>query len=377
MRICLRDIVGPDWIAGSLYVENLAEAIHLAPESARRGIRVTLERHWASEDVPGSVDDLTSPTLAERAASTLAHRFKIPVPSRFQFPPRYQVIYPEFQGSSRARNWIGWIPDFQYRHLPQLFSEADLEQRHRADEHLAATAPKLIVSSEMARQDALRFLEIDEERLEVLPFASWSDRPTDDPGPTIARYDLPERFFLVCNQFWVHKDHETVLRALGYLSEGGSPPTIVCTGRTSDLRHPGVAERLQALAAELAVAPSFRVLGFIPRRDQLQLMRAAAAVLQPSLFEGWSTVIEDARSLGRPIIASDFPVHEEQAPDATFFRRGDARSLAEALSGSASLPPGPDRARERAAELDTKARMATFGEGFLRIARAVGGPDTG
>jgi hypothetical protein len=56
-------------------------------------------------------------------------------------------------------------------------------------------------------------------------------------------------------------------------------------------------------------------------------------VLQPSQFEGWSTVIEDARSVGRPVIASDFPVHLEQnAPGSTFFHMGDADDCARAMA---------------------------------------------
>jgi hypothetical protein len=34
-------------------------------------------------------------------------------------------------------------------------------------------------------------------------------------------------------------------------------------------------------------------------------MKNATAIMQPSLFEGWSTVIEDAKSLQVPVIASD------------------------------------------------------------------------
>ena len=54
------------------------------------------------------------------------------------------------------------------------------------------------------------------------------------------------------------------------------------------------------------------MLGVISRADQLQLMRHSQAVVQPSLFEGWSTVIEDARSLQVPVLASNLAVNQEQ-----------------------------------------------------------------
>ncbi len=41
----------------------------------------------------------------------------------------------------------------------------------------------------------------------------------------------------------------------------------------------------------------FRFLGFIDRGEQLQLMKNSIAIVQPSLFEGWSTVVEDTKAM--------------------------------------------------------------------------------
>jgi glycosyltransferase involved in cell wall biosynthesis len=60
-------------------------------------------------------------------------------------------------------------------------------------------------------------------------------------------------------------------------------------------------------------------LGFIDRTDQLVLMKNALAVIQPSLFEGWSTVVEDAKALNQTIIASDIAVHQEQLEDKGYY----------------------------------------------------------
>ena len=73
-------------------------------------------------------------------------------------------------------------------------------------------------------------------------------------------------------------------------------------------------------------------MGLIPRDEQLFLMKHAQAVLQPSLFEGWSTVIEDARSLQAPVIASNLPVNVEQlGPKGNYFKPHDDETLAEKL----------------------------------------------
>ena len=76
-----------------------------------------------------------------------------------------------------------------------------------------------------------------------------------------------------------------------------------------------------------------KFLGFIPREDQLNLIKISLGVIQPSLFEGWSTVIEDAKALEKFIFASDLPVHREQAQtNIEFFDPLEPNSLAKLLA---------------------------------------------
>jgi glycosyltransferase involved in cell wall biosynthesis len=56
------------------------------------------------------------------------------------------------------------------------------------------------------------------------------------------------------------------------------------------------------------------VLGIVPYEHMLALMRYSVAVINPSLFEGWSTVVEESRALGKEILLSDIVVHREQNP---------------------------------------------------------------
>lgn len=58
-------------------------------------------------------------------------------------------------------------------------------------------------------------------------------------------------------------------------------------------------------------------------------------MVQPSRFEGWSTVIEDAKALGRPIIATDIAVHQEQlagVDGAHLFTTSSAAELADRIA---------------------------------------------
>ena len=58
-------------------------------------------------------------------------------------------------------------------------------------------------------------------------------------------------------------------------------------------------------------------------------MSNSCAVIQPSLFEGWSTVVEDGKALNKVIIASNLSVHVEQMRErGIYFNPLDAKDLA-------------------------------------------------
>jgi glycosyltransferase involved in cell wall biosynthesis len=125
----------------------------------------------------------------------------------------------------------------------------------------------------------------------------------------------------------------------------------------------------------LSLDSQVRILGFIPRRDQVQLMRRSLSVIQPSRFEGWSTVVEEARLLGKTILLSDFPVHLEQnPPNSSFFESGNAEDLASLMAKvSSSGGSTPDLEKEKIARLDNMSRLKIFGSNFLQIVRRATG----
>jgi glycosyltransferase involved in cell wall biosynthesis len=173
------------------------------------------------------------------------------------------------------------------------------------------------------------------EKYEVLSFAAT---PADENGnlPTIddlkAKYLFSGSYFLLPNQFWVHKNHQVVVKALGYLKQQGSPVLVIATGNTQDSRHPEHFKGLMQEVTALAVEDCFKVLGIVPKADLAALMKYAIAVINPSLFEGWSTTVEEAKYFYKPIILSDIPVHREQNPLlATYFSPGNASELAKKL----------------------------------------------
>ena len=80
----------------------------------------------------------------------------------------------------------------------------------------------------------------------------------------------------------------------------------------NDSRNPGYISDLYLMVEQIDLKEQIKFLGFIDRQDQLILMKNSIAIIQPSKFEGWSTVVEDAKCLNHPILVSDINVHREQ-----------------------------------------------------------------
>jgi glycosyltransferase involved in cell wall biosynthesis len=183
------------------------------------------------------------------------------------------------------------------------------------------------------------------------------------------KYHLQDRFFLVSNQFWQHKNHLIIFESLKLLKEKSFNPVVVCTGQLLDDRAPNYCNLILKAINEGELHGQVYLLGLIPKSDQIALMRRCIAVIQPSLFEGWSTLVENARALGKTVILSDIPVHLEQNPPySRFFKQNDPGDLASLMadiwdSGS----PGPDHNNEENAKLENRAMMVEFGRQFISI----------
>lgn len=249
--------------------------------------------------------------------------------------------------SARFYGWrlrpaaIAWFPDFQHRRLPDLFSRAAWWRRDIGFRMQLRHGHSILVSSEDARRDCELYYPQSCGRARVLHFPAVvaAEDLAADPAAVRAQYDLPERFIFLPNQFWRHKNHAVVVEALGILHRRGIPVRVVATGNTSDPRDPALFDALSTRLDELGAASTFRVLGVVPRPHVIALMRSCAAFINPSLCEGWSSSVEEAKLFGVPMILSDLSVHREQAgPLARYFATDDAVALAELLAAAATDP---------------------------------------
>ncbi len=227
--------------------------------------------------------------------------------------------------------WIGYLYDFQHKYLPQFFTAEERAHRDLAFEQMIIQSKAIIVNARAVKSDAIKFLNAPEDKIFALPFCPLYGQESVEGS--IAHFQLPSKFFLVSNQFWKHKDHGTVFRALKafYELKGNKEIHLVCTGQMMDYRFPGYTHELKQLIKELGIEKQVHLLGYISKQEQVLLMQQCVAVIQATLFEGGpgGGVVYEALARNKKVVLSDIPVNKEiEDSRCTFFKAGDPADLA-------------------------------------------------
>jgi glycosyltransferase involved in cell wall biosynthesis len=196
--------------------------------------------------------------------------------------------------------------DLQHVHLPQFFSDNELEQREAVYQYFCNAAAIVPVAARWIAEDIHRQYGVPREKLPIIPFAP----PAIDHAPPTAmeiraicdRLRLqPSGFLLYPAAGWQHKNHIGLVEALALLrARSIEPPLLVFTGAFAPFSL-----RTLERAAALGVTDRIRWAGYIAQRDLVLLYHLARGVIVPTKFEAGSCPIWEAFAIGCPVTCSN------------------------------------------------------------------------
>lgn len=243
--------------------------------------------------------------------------------------------------------WVGYIYDFQHRYLPELFTDEEIRRRDMAFLEMTTTARAVVVNSKKVASDVGAFIPEATAKVFAMPFAPFLDESWTETEESSALVSTSP-YFIICNQFWVHKDHKTAIRAFAEVAKDHPQVRLLCTGSLDDHRAPDHTCLLHAEIDALGIGTRVDFLGMLPKSRQLSLVSGALALVQPTLFEGGpgGGAVYDAVGLGVPALVSDIEVNREvDCGDVWFFEAGNPIALAERMREALRRGPVPRPSR--------------------------------
>lgn len=338
------------WIGGLYYVKNIiytlvkenkleSSKIYIFVKSENKHIFKSLLRYENIKIIEFN-DNLFNKIICRASQLVLKRILNIELLLKVK---KYNIdyIYPvsEYSYIGLLNKIIFWIPDFQYIHLPEMFTHENIKLRNELNKYIAKYHKYLILSSNDAFLDYKKLYPDCTNGVIVEHFMSDIQDDIKDINDkyikdVLNKYSISYKYFIVCNQFWKHKNHITVFRAINQLvNEDNKDVKLICTGNTNDYRNANYFNELKDYIKENNLEKNIIILGLIPRKEQLVLIINSIAVIQPSLFEGWGTVVEDSKALDKKIILSDINVHFEQKNNNCYiFKKENFNELANIIS---------------------------------------------
>jgi glycosyltransferase involved in cell wall biosynthesis len=341
---------GSEWMGGQYYIKNLIKSVRFLGNRLNLDFTIDLlvyteDQKKLFEDVNADVSTIwvsdnhfANNTLVNRIRWWVKRRFfKIfnPRLDEFIIEGRYDFVYPAMPRNNFKRyRFAEWIPDFQYRHFPEGSNPVEAAALNKHFEFICKNAPLIYVSSDHARKDCEELFLTATGKLEVMKFCVFTDTIlfAQPLQVVLKKYAIPSKFFVVSNLLAPTKNLQVLIDAIAYLKQEGLSLTVVVTGDIHDYRNPGFKNDVFQNISQKNVRDNIILLGLINRMEQKQLLVNSVAIIQPSRFEGWNTLVEEAKCLDKMIVLSNIPVHLEQNPHkSVFFKDNDYKDLAEKL----------------------------------------------
>jgi glycosyltransferase involved in cell wall biosynthesis len=217
----------------------------------------------------------------------------------------------------------------------------------------ARGAARVIVGSEHARQELIRYYDLPEEKIVVTPYAAdpiYRPMPLEEARAAVARrFGVRDSYVLAVGVLQPRKNLPRLVRAFARVVDR-VPHRLLLVGK------PGWAtEELQTAIERGRLGGRVQFTGYVPDADLPALYAAADLFAYPSLYEGFGLPPLEAMACGTPVLTSNTTSIPEVVADAAeCVDPTDEAALAAALEELLRVPDRRAELRER---------------GFLRAAR--------
>jgi len=251
--------------------------------------------------------------------------------------------------------FIATVWDLEHRKQPYFpevsvtgWTWAQREQTYRA---VLPRASFIVTGTQVGKNEIVHYYGVNPDNVKVVPFPVARKELREaslDVRVLREKYRIKGDFLLYPAQFWPHKNHVNLLRALDVLRQrDGLKLNLVLTGSDKGNQH-----YVRDKVREWELSDQVFDLGFVSREELNALYRGALALIFPSFFGPDNIPPLEAFALGCPVLASCIAGAEEQLRSAALlFNPTDPADIADKVLAVRSDPALRKQLAEEGAEI--------------------------
>lgn len=206
------------------------------------------------------------------------------------------------------------VHDLNFEVSPETIHPVRRAYLRRITRWSARRARMVIAVSQSTASDIARLYGVPNQKLVIIPYgldALFNPGNARALEPMVRqRYSLPERFLLFVGTLEPRKNLPRLLEAYALARRQANLPPLVLVGAPG-WQH----ERILAQAHRLGIEQHILFAGYIPREHLPGVYASAAALLYPSLYEGFGLPPLEAMGCGTPVLASNASAMPEVVGD--------------------------------------------------------------
>lgn len=346
-RIAIIFELNNNWIGFSNYIINIINTLNFLPDDSKPNILIITRKE---QDYQYLVEVTKYPYIEKNILLNKRNSryhyiincfYQKLFKKNFPWPAPYlkdkvDAILPIYKIDlirSKSTKYY-WIPDLQEKYYPSNFHPDEIKKRNKFINKLIEKKANVIISSHTVLKDLYKFYPHSYNlNIYIYRFASIIQSKINiNKKIILEKYGIIKPFFFCPNQFWCHKNHSILIQAVEILKRNGIEIILVCSGSIFDYRNKEYFSSLKNYIDSHGLENNIKILGLINRDEVLLLLKESIAVIQPSLFEGWSTSVEEAKAMNKFIILSDIEIHKEQINNnCLFFKKNSAEDLSDKI----------------------------------------------
>ena len=186
------------------------------------------------------------------------------------------------------------------RRFPESASRFEYLIRERAYTNICHWAQGVLVDSQTGRHQVAESYPIPLECIHPLPYvAPQYMNAGETPADFASRYRLPGKYLFYPAQFWEHKNHKNLIKAVVLLKHELPDLKLVLAGTKKNAY-----DAVVSLVHELHLAEDVLFLGYVPNEDIPELYRRARALIMPTYFGPTNIPPLEAITVGCPVCST-------------------------------------------------------------------------